>query len=276
MKPSQFCRMTRAVALLAVAALCPKLHAEWGSLRGSNRSGGTQGHARTETRPAARPQTETHGKESRPQPAAPPRQTQQPQEPAHQQTEHQRTEPAREQTHRVEGAHATPEVIDRARENEWNRQRLDIAQDRRQSYFWSDFHPGMRIHDLPRGYHRFHFRDHDYYYFSGLFYINEPSVGYVIIAPPVGAEVSDLPPGAEDVVANDTIYYYAAGAFYVQQPDSNFLVVAPPLGVTVTLLPPGAVQVIVNGISYYEADGAYYLPVMQNGVVVYLTVQRPQ
>jgi hypothetical protein len=81
-----------------------------------------------------------------------------------------------------------------------------------------------------------------------------------------------LPPGAEAVVVNGVAYYYAAGAFYAQQP-SGFAVVPAPLGVTVTTLPPGAAPVTMNGLPYYTADQVYYMPVMQNGVTVYMTTR---
>jgi len=49
--------------------------------------------------------------------------------------------------------------------------------------------------------------------------------------------------------------------------------VASPPGVIVSTLPPGATSVMINGVQYYQADGARFMPVMQNGVVVYETVQ---
>ena len=151
---------------------------------------------------------------------------------------------------------------------------MDIDGERRQSFFWSDYHAGMRIDRLPDGYRRFHFRDHDYYYFEGVFYDDEPS-GYVVIAPPLDADVPDLPPGAETVVANGTVYYYVDGTFYVQESDGSYVVVAAPIGVTVSELPPDAVQVVINGVAYYQSGGIYYLPVMENGVTAYLTVAQP-
>lgn len=152
---------------------------------------------------------------------------------------------------------------------------MDIDADRRQSFFWSDYHRGMRVDRLPDGYRRFRFHDHDYFYFEGVFYDDQPS-GFVVITPPVDADIPELPPGVETVVANGTVYYYAGGVFYVEQSDGSYIVVAAPIGVTVSELPPDAVQVVVNGIVYYQSGGTYYLPVMQNGVTAYLTVTPPQ
>jgi len=84
--------------------------------------------------------------------------------------------------------------------------------------------------------------------------------------------VPSLPEGAEPLSVGGNVYYYAAGAFYLQGPQ-GFTLVPPPLGITVSSLPPGATSAYVNGRLYYQYGGAYFLPVMQNGVVVYTTVQ---
>ena len=152
---------------------------------------------------------------------------------------------------------------------------MDIDEDRRQSYFWSDYHRGRHVDRLPDGYRRFRFHNRDFFYFEGVYYDDEPS-GYVVVDAPVDADVPDLPPGAETVVANGTVYYYADGVFYVQQADGSYVVMAAPMGVTVSELAPDAVPVVVNGMTYYQSDGTYYLPVMQNGVTAYLTVPQPQ
>jgi hypothetical protein len=167
-----------------------------------------------------------------------------------------------------------PAEVERARADQADRQRMDVAQERSQSAYWSNFRPGMRLDKLPDGWRRIGLRGHDYFYFGGVFYDNGPS-GYVVIAAPVDAEIPELPPDAETVVVGDTVYYYAAGTFFVQQPDGSFIVVAAPLGAVVSLLPPAAVPVIINGTTYYLADGVYYQPVLENGTVAYLTVPQP-
>lgn len=272
--------------LLAASAFCPNVHAGWGSLQGNNRSAPTQSAprqqpqinrapqpqsrepapvARPEARPAFNPQ---------PQPEVRPEQAREPQPVARPEAPRQEIQPAVRVQPQI-GAPRQPVVsVDQARAGEADRRRMDIDADRSQSYFWSDYHSGMRVNRLPDGYRHFRFRDHDYYYFEGVFYDDEPS-GYVVITPPVDADVPDLPPGAETVVANGTVYYYVAGTFYVQQSDGSYVVVAPPIGVTVSELPPDAVETVVNGTVYYLTDGTYYLPVMQDGVTAYFTVTQP-
>jgi len=298
MKPSIFNRIALPAALLAVGALCPDVHADWGSLQGNNRSAPAQSAPRQQPpvnrapqpafRPAPQPQQPAFHQQPQPeirsepppafhpqpQPqirtAEPPRQEVQPAP----RVQPQIGAPYRQPAVAVDRGREQPQRIDNARASETDRRRMDIDGERRQSFFWSDYHAGMRIDRLPDGYRRFHFRDHDYYYFEGVFYDDEPS-GYVVIAPPLDADVPDLPPGAETVVANGTVYYYVDGTFYVQESDGSYVVVAAPIGVTVSELPPDAVQVVINGVAYYQSGGIYYLPVMENGVTAYLTVAQP-
>jgi Family of unknown function (DUF6515) len=256
-------RITWLITLLAIGTFCPNVHAGWGSLRASNHSSAPAHFAAPRPQPQINRQPEI--RES--QPARQPQPMVRPEQPR------QEMQPAREQQ-RPAGRAQTPAAIENARAEQADRQRMDINQERSQSSFWSGYRPGMRIDRLPDGYRRISVRGHAYFYFGGLFY-DEESSGYMIIAPPVDAEIPELPPGAETVVVGDTIYYYAAGAFYVQHPDGSYIVVAPPMGVTVSLLPPDAALVVINGTTYYQADGTYYLPVMQNGVTAFLTVQQP-
>jgi hypothetical protein len=248
-------RVTLSVTLLAVGAFCPNLHADWGSLHGNNRS------AEPPMQSAPRPQPQMN---RAPQPVV------------------RTPEPiVREQPHVVEPVRP-PESADHvrdqqrapARASEADRRRMDIDEDRRQSFFWSDYHRGMRVDRLPDGYRRIGIRGHFFFYYGGVYYDNGPS-GYVVVDPPLDADIPDLPPGAETVQVGGTVYYYVDGAFYVQQPDGSYVVVAAPMGVTVSLLPSDAVPVGINGTTYYQSGGTYYLPVIENGVTAYLTVPQP-
>jgi hypothetical protein len=257
------------VTLLVVGAFCPNLRADWGSLHGNNRSAPMQSAPRPQPQQINRapqvdrtPQVNREPEIDHAQAVVRPEQPRQEIQPI-----------VREQPH-VEPVRPSPETVDRSRAVETDRRRMDIDPDRRQSFFWSDYHRGMRVDRLPDGYRRFHLHDHDYFYFGGVYYDDGPS-GYVVIDPPLDADIPDLPPGAETVVVNGTVYYYVDGTFYVQQSDGSYVVVAAPLGVTVAELPSDATSVVINGIVYYQADGTYYLPVMQNGVTAYLTVPQP-
>jgi hypothetical protein len=174
-----------------------------------------------------------------------------------------RTPPARELNREAAREHEHREALARRHD--------DIEIDRRHGYYWSGYHSGMRIVGLPGGYLSLSLGGRPYYYYEGVYFQPGPT-GYVVVNPPVGAIVPELPPGAETVVVSGTVYYYAGGAFYFAQPN-GYAVVPPPLGVTVTTLPPGAVPVVINGNTYYSVDSVYYLPVMENGIIVYMTVR---
>jgi hypothetical protein len=265
-------RITLPVALLAVGAFCPELHAGWGSIQGNNRSAGAPMQAaapRPQSQPGFHPQQQPAFRPE-PQPAFHP----QPSPMIRPEPPRQGFQPAPEQSHPAEHFQPAPAQVDRTPAGEADRRRMDIDQDRSQSYFWSDYHKGMRVDRLPDGYRRFGVHGHDYFYYEGVYYDDEPS-GYVVVDAPVDADIPDLPPGAETVEAGGTVYYYVDGAFYIQQADGSYVVVAPPIGVTVIELPSDAVQVVINGTIYYQADGTYYLPVMQNGVTAYLTIPQP-
>lgn len=256
------------LALLAVGVICPNLHAGWSSLRGSNHGAPAPSSAPRPQAPMNRaPQPVVH---PQPEPVIHP----QPQPVVHAPEPRQAAQPAREQPHQEVRSVERPVAVDRTPAREIDRRRMDIDEDRKQTFFWSGYRAGMRIDRLPDGYRRFRLHDHDFFYFGGVYYDEGPG-GYVVCAPPVDADIPELPPGTETIQVGDTIYYYAAGAFYVQQPDGSFAVVAAPMGVTVALLPPDAAAVVVNGIGYFQADGTYYQPVMQDGVTVYLTVPPP-
>jgi hypothetical protein len=268
MKFSNLNRIT--ITLLAVGAFCPNLHADWGSLRGNNRSAPMQSAPRAQPQQINRaPQVDRTPPVNR-NPDVDRAQTMVRPEPARQ----DRQPVVREQPHNAEPLRPSPGVVDRSRAVESDRRRMDIDPDRRQSFFWSDYHRGMRVDRLPDGFRRFHLHDHDYFYFGGVYYDDGPS-GYVVIDPPLDADIPELPPGAETVVVNGMAYYFVDGTFYVQQSDGSYVVVAAPLGVTVGELPSDAASVVVNGTGYFQSGGVFYLPVMQNGVTAYLTVPPP-
>jgi hypothetical protein len=259
-------RLTFSVTLLAVGTFCPNLPAaDWGSLHGNNRSAPSAPAAHPQSQPSRAPQV-NH--------ASPPASRPNPQPAIRTPKSQPAVQPMREQPRVADRVQPRRGTEAHAPAGEINRRRMDIDEDRRQSYFWSDFHAGMRLDRLPDGYRRFRLHDHDFFYFEGVYYDNGPS-GYVIVAPPMNANIPDLPPGVETLQVGNTLYYYVAGAFYVQQPDGSYVVVAAPIGVTVALLPPDAASVVVNGVGYFQADGVFYQPVMQNGVTAYLVIPQP-
>lgn len=179
----------------------------------------------------------------------------------------------------VKKASFTREEAERIQENEMNRRSMDIDQERSQIYAWYDAHRGTRVNALPQGCRRFTIGKSDYFYIEGIFYEPGTTGGYVVVGPPQGAVVDELPPGVESLVVNSPngfiIYYYANGVFYEQVDSGDYRVVAAPSGVTVASIPVGSTVSVVNGRPYYLFDGNFYEPVMENGVIAYMTVPQP-
>jgi hypothetical protein len=247
--------------------------AQWGSLRGNNHSATESSRAEIGRLPSA---------------TAPPREVRQ----APRVEQRQILSPTGHRDERERNEREVRNSIERNRSIErhvehhsvpppvvrdWERERhdhfrMDVAAERRHAYRWYHYRPGMFVNVLPTGFMPIYVGPSLFYYDSGVFYTPQ-ATGYVVAPPPLGAIVPELPPGAEMIVTVDgRTYYYAGGVFYAQVPN-GFQVVTAPLGVTVALLPPEASQVSINGRVYYQAFGVYYLPVIQDGVTVYVTVQ---
>lgn len=242
-RPARICLFT----LIFCAAVCLQAGAQWGSIRANNRSA-REFHAPEPARSAVPREGGRQGEAARveghPRVAMPERGE-----------EHGQAQERRFGQQRIEPRH------------------FDFDEDRQRGYFWAGIAPGMLFNALPSGYLPLTVGNNPYYYYGGAYYEQAPS-GYVAVNPPIGAIVPAPPPGAEAISAGPNVYYYAGGAFYLQGPQ-GFTVVAPPLGVTVSVLPPGTAPVYIGATLYYQFDGAYFLPVMENGVVVYTTVQPP-
>lgn len=235
------------MAAFSCALFCLQAQAQWGSIRGDNRSI-QQFRAPAPRQVAPAPRAEAREREAR---------------------EHE--------NHPIQEYRVLPRTgREIEREGHWREEtrehrHFDFDEDRRHAFFWSGITAGAFYNALPSGNVPIYVGGNPYYYYEGAYYQPEAS-GYMAVTPPVGAVVPTLPPGAESVGIGQTVYYYAGGAFYLPQPQ-GFVVVAPPVGVTVTSLPLGAAPVYVRGVLYYQAGGVYFLPNMQAGVTVYTTVQ---
>lgn len=259
------------LGLMMACAVSWPAQAQWSSLRANNRSAPAQRAAPRGAPPAARGFEAQRGQPARE--AARPAERGEAQRGV---AEHGGFERGRVERGEVEhGRVGEPRATGREffGHEEHERQRWDLDEDRYHAYPWFGINPGFVISTLPPGYDQVYVGGNPYYYDQGLYYQPGAS-GYVVVSPPIGAMVPQLPPGAEPIQAGAIEYYYAGGAFYVQQPQ-GFLVVTPPPGISITTLPPGAAPVAINGTLYYQADGAYFLPMFQNGITVYTTVQPP-
>jgi len=128
------------------------------------------------------------------------------------------------------------------------------------------------VYNVPAGYRTFHFRDHYYRYYDGIFYL--PSNNYFIVtAAPLGLFIDMLPFGYTQFYVQGHPYYYYGGNYFDYR-DDNYYVVSPPVGAIVESLPNGYETIVIDGETYYEVDGAQYKPVVQeNGEIWYEVIK---
>ena len=87
---------------------------------------------------------------------------------------------------------------------------------------------GYKLKVLPERRPPIHYRDRDYFYFRGVWYL--PSgPEYVVVRPPVGIVVPLLPPFYTTIWFHGVPYYYANEVYYQWRPDLNgYQVTEPP------------------------------------------------
>ena len=123
------------------------------------------------------------------------------------------------------------------RDNRWdrkdhrNRQNLpgpEMRMDNR--YQHNHYYPreGRFVNTLPERRRPIRYRNRDYFYFGGVWYL--PSgPGFSIVRPPIGIMVPILPPFYTTIWLGGIPYYYANDTYYTWRPDLNaYQVTAPP------------------------------------------------
>jgi hypothetical protein len=104
----------------------------------------------------------------------------------------------------------------------------NVRVDRRYDHNHSYPKIGHTIPRLPERRHPIHYKNRDYFYFSGTWYL--PSgPNFTVVVPPIGIVVPILPPFYTTVWFGDIPYYYANNIYYVWRPDLNgYQVTNPP------------------------------------------------
>lgn len=104
----------------------------------------------------------------------------------------------------------------------------DMRKDSR--YRHNHYYPrkGRIVKALPKKRRPIRYRDRDYFYFGGIWYL--PSgPGFSIVMPPIGIVVPILPSFYTTIWFGGIPYYYANDTYYLWRPDLNgYQVVAPP------------------------------------------------
>ena len=78
---------------------------------------------------------------------------------------------------------------------------------------------GAVVYSLPSGYTTVSVGGYNYYYYGGVFYIDNGNGSFEVVAPPSGAIVYELPAGAQEVIISGRQYVVYNGTYYM--PFSN-------------------------------------------------------
>jgi hypothetical protein len=116
-------------------------------------------------------------------------------------------------------------------------------------------------------------RNHNYYFHSGVYYrkINNK---YRIVAAPIGIRIAVLPTEATKIVVRHKPYYYYYGTFYIKQKDNSFETTNPPVGAKVEILPDGLEEVVIEDETAYKLDDIFFKPELTNdGKLVYEVIR---
>lgn len=105
----------------------------------------------------------------------------------------------------------------------------DTRMDKRYDHNRAYPRDGRIFNRLPERRHPIHYRNRDYFYFSGVWYL--PSgPNFVVVRPPIGIVVPILPPFYTTVWLGGIPYYYANDVYYLWRPDLNaYQVTTPPV-----------------------------------------------
>ena len=80
---------------------------------------------------------------------------------------------------------------------------------------------GVRVNVLPYGYNRIVVGANPYYYNDGVYYRQNNSRQYEVVAPPLDATVQKLPSNATVTIIDGQKYYQVGGTFYQEEFDEN-------------------------------------------------------
>lgn len=102
--------------------------------------------------------------------------------------------------------------------------------------FSNHYKPGYRLQHLPHHHTRIWYRNRDYYYFGGSFFL-PASYGYYVVNAPIGARIRVLPHGYLSFYLGHNHYYYYNDIYYRHIPDTReYVVVEPPEGAEEALM----------------------------------------
>ncbi len=120
------------------------------------------------------------------------------------------------------------------------------------------------FHEVPPEAHRFDHHGNRFYVNCGNFYKWHATLGYELVARPLGMFFSMLPFACVKVYVNSTPYWYGDGVWFSKQ-NSGYVIINRPLAATtevfLTTLPFSCKKVIIDGTTYYSGENNLFLPV---------------
>jgi hypothetical protein len=155
---------------------------------------------------------------------------------------------------------------------------------------------GVVVPVLPLGYSSFYWGTLPFYYYDGVFYQSYAGGGYIIAAPPVGAEIASIPLNAEIITIDGNLYYEYKGVYYksvihtdgrivyqvvgtdgVQNTKIQPGTALPFIGDMTDRLPDGTQPVTLNNKTYWVTpEGVYLEEVRKDEKVTYRVVWVPE
>lgn len=127
------------------------------------------------------------------------------------------------------------------------------------------------FHAVPPEAHRFDHHGNRFYVNCGNFYKWHATLGYELVARPLGMFFSMLPFACVKVYVNSTPYWYGDGVWFTKQ-NGGYVIINRPLAATaevfLTSLPFSCKKVVIDGTTYYSGENNLFLPVDGGYVLV--------
>ncbi len=125
--------------------------------------------------------------------------------------------------------------------------------------------------EIPPAAHRFDHHGNRFYVNCGNFYKWHATLGYELVARPLGMLFSMLPFACVKVYVNSTPYWYGDGVWFSKQ-NNGYVIINRPLAATAEVflptLPFSCKKVIIDGTTYYSGENNLFLPVKGGYILV--------
>jgi hypothetical protein len=128
---------------------------------------------------------------------------------------------------------------------------------------------GHRQDELPAGSETLQVDSSTYYWGDAAFWQKASGGGYVVVAPPVGAEVSSLPEDAASQTEGDVTIYQYDTLFFSKDTSSSgrtiYRVEPQPAEEEIDTIPPGSPSFVADQETYYYVNYNFYVEFEENG-----------